>query len=34
MDLKQLGITDAPGLGFGCISSSLTHDTVLISKTL
>lgn len=32
MDLRQLGISDIPSLGFGCPSSSLTHDTMLLSK--
>lgn len=30
LDLRQLGINDAPGLGFGCSSSSLGFDTVLL----
>jgi hypothetical protein len=29
-DLRQLGINDAPGLGFGCSSSSLGFDTMLL----
>lgn len=32
MDLRQLGIADAPALGFGCPTSSLVHDTQLLSK--
>lgn len=34
MDLRQLGIHDIPSLGFGCPSSSLTHDTMLLSKEI